>query len=129
MRISTVPTADPSHGNAARSCWSAAKSRSFHALRICSTNPSSLRQQWATFFPAQPHRRLMRNSARRLRQLSSRAVQRSIQKSPRTLTDILYPVFLPAIRKSIGEKIDQTFQSLNETLRHIFTWHGLKWEI
>ncbi|TIL61941.1 MAG: OmpA family protein, partial [Mesorhizobium sp.] len=50
-----------------------------------------------------------------------RAVQRSIQKSPRTLTDILYPVFLPAIRKSIGEKIDQTFQSLNETLRHIFT--------
>ncbi|MER9584439.1 OmpA family protein [Mesorhizobium sp. M0276] len=56
-----------------------------------------------------------------------RAVQRSIQKSPGTLTDILYPVFLPAIRKSIGEKIDQTFQSLNETLRHIFTWHGLKW--
>ncbi|TIW96794.1 MAG: OmpA family protein [Mesorhizobium sp.] len=56
-----------------------------------------------------------------------RAVQRSIQKSPRTLTDILYPVFLPAIRKSIGERIDQTFQSLNETLRHIFTWHGLKW--
>ncbi|CCV06256.1 conserved hypothetical protein [Mesorhizobium metallidurans STM 2683] len=56
-----------------------------------------------------------------------RAVQRSIQKNPRTLTDILYPVFLPAIRKSIGEKIDQTFQSLNESLRHIFTWHGLKW--
>ena len=56
-----------------------------------------------------------------------RAVRRSIQKNPRTLTDILYPVFLPAIRKSIGEKIDQTFQSLNESLRHIFTWHGLKW--
>ncbi|PTE11032.1 flagellar motor protein MotB, partial [Mesorhizobium helmanticense] len=56
-----------------------------------------------------------------------RAVQRSIQKNPRTLTDILYPVFLPAIRKSIGEKIDQTFQSLNESLRYIFTWRGLKW--
>ncbi|TIV72451.1 MAG: OmpA family protein [Mesorhizobium sp.] len=56
-----------------------------------------------------------------------RAAQRSIQKNPHTLTDILYPVFLPAIRKSIGEKIDQTFQSLNESLRHIFTWHGLKW--
>ena len=58
-----------------------------------------------------------------------RAVQRSIQKNPRTLTDILYPVFLPAIRKSIGEKIDQTFQSLNESLRYIFTWRGLKWRI
>ncbi|MEI9405809.1 OmpA family protein [Mesorhizobium argentiipisi] len=56
-----------------------------------------------------------------------RAAQRSIQKNPGTLTDILYPVFLPAIRKSIGEKIDQTFQSLNESLRHIFTWQGLKW--
>jgi outer membrane protein OmpA-like peptidoglycan-associated protein len=56
-----------------------------------------------------------------------RAVQRSIQKSPRTLTDILYPLFLPAIRKSIGEKIDQTFQSLNESLKYIFTWRGLKW--
>jgi hypothetical protein len=50
-----------------------------------------------------------------------RAVKRSIQKSPRTLTDILYPLFLPAIRKSIGEKIDQTFQSLNESLKYIFT--------
>ena len=56
-----------------------------------------------------------------------RAVQRSIRKDPRTLTDILYPLFLPAIRKSIGEKIDQTFQSLNESLRYIFTWRGLKW--
>ena len=45
-----------------------------------------------------------------------RAVQRSLQRDPRTLTDILYPLFLPAIRKSIGEKIDQTFQSLNESL-------------
>lgn len=56
-----------------------------------------------------------------------KAVQRSIQKDPATLTDILYPLFLPAIRKSIGEKIDQTFQSLNESLRYIFTWRGLKW--
>ena len=58
-----------------------------------------------------------------------RAVQRSIHKNPQNLTQILYPVFLPAIRKSIGEKIDQTFQSLNETLRYIFTWRGLKWRI
>ncbi|MCO5065214.1 MAG: OmpA family protein [Rhizobiaceae bacterium] len=57
------------------------------------------------------------------------SVQRSIQKNPRTLTDILYPLFLPAISKSIGEKIDQTFQSLNESLRHLFTWRGLKWRL
>jgi outer membrane protein OmpA-like peptidoglycan-associated protein len=57
------------------------------------------------------------------------ATRRSVQKNPRTLTDILYPLLLPAIRKSIGEKIDQTFQSLNESLKYIFTWRGLKWRL
>ena len=34
---------------------------------------------------------------------------------------------MPAIRKSIGETIDNTFQSLNETLKHSLTWRGLRW--
>lgn len=57
------------------------------------------------------------------------AARRSVQKNPRTLTDILYPLLLPAIRKSIAEKIDQTFQSLNESLKYIFTLRGLKWRL
>ncbi|HWK67511.1 MAG TPA: OmpA family protein [Rhizobiaceae bacterium] len=57
------------------------------------------------------------------------ATRRSVQKNPRTLTEILYPLLLPAIRKSIGEKIDATFQSLNESLKYIFTLRGLKWRL
>ncbi len=58
-----------------------------------------------------------------------KATQTSIRKNPRTLVDILYPLILPAIRKSIGERIDETFQSLNETLKHSLTWQGVKWRI
>jgi OOP family OmpA-OmpF porin len=55
------------------------------------------------------------------------AAQRSIRSDPRTLVDILHPLIVPAIRKSIGEAIDRTFQSLNESLKHSLTWRGLKW--
>jgi OOP family OmpA-OmpF porin len=56
-----------------------------------------------------------------------RATQSSIRSHPRTLVDILHPLVVPAIRKSIGEAIDQTFQSLNESLKHSLTWRGLRW--
>ena len=56
-----------------------------------------------------------------------KATQSSIRSNPRTLINILYPMIVPAIRKSITETIDQTFQSINETLKHSLTWRGLKW--
>jgi len=56
-----------------------------------------------------------------------RATQSSIRSDPRTLVNILHPLIVPAIRKSIGEAIDNTFQSLNESLRHSLTWRGLRW--
>lgn len=45
------------------------------------------------------------------------------------LEKAIYPLIVPAIRKSIGERIDQTFQSLNESLKHSFTLRGLKWRL
>ena len=57
------------------------------------------------------------------------ATQASIRSDPRTLVNIMHPVILPAIRKSIIEIIDESFQSLNESLKHSFTLQGLKWRI
>jgi outer membrane protein OmpA-like peptidoglycan-associated protein len=57
------------------------------------------------------------------------ATQTSIRSDPRTLVNIMHPVILPAIRKSIIEIIDESFQSLNESLKHSFTLQGLKWRI
>jgi outer membrane protein OmpA-like peptidoglycan-associated protein len=55
------------------------------------------------------------------------ATQRSIRSDPQTLVNILHPLIVPAIRKSIGEAIDKTFQSLNASLKHSLTWRGLRW--
>jgi len=56
-----------------------------------------------------------------------KAAATSVRHNPRTFTDILHPLILPAIRKSIGETVDETFQSLNESLKYALTWRGLKW--
>jgi outer membrane protein OmpA-like peptidoglycan-associated protein len=58
-----------------------------------------------------------------------KATETSIRNDPRKLVDILHPVIVPAIRKSIREAIDNTFQSLNESLRQSFTWRGLRWRL
>lgn len=58
-----------------------------------------------------------------------RATQASIQKNPGTMVDILYPVMGPAIRKAIAETLEGTLQSLNQALKHSFSWRGLKWRI
>jgi outer membrane protein OmpA-like peptidoglycan-associated protein len=56
-----------------------------------------------------------------------KATASSIRNDPRALIDILHPLIVPAIRKSVGETIDKTFQSLNESLRQSLTWRGLRW--
>jgi outer membrane protein OmpA-like peptidoglycan-associated protein len=56
-----------------------------------------------------------------------KAAESSIRNDPATLVNILYPTIVPAIRKSIGETIDATFQRLNQTLKYSLTWRGLKW--
>ena len=55
------------------------------------------------------------------------ATRSSIRRDPGTLINILHPLMGPAIGKSIGERIDGTFQSLNEMLKHSLSWHGLMW--
>ena len=56
-----------------------------------------------------------------------RAAESSIRNDPTTLINILYPTIVPAIRKSIGETIDATFQRLNQSLKYSLTWRGVKW--
>jgi outer membrane protein OmpA-like peptidoglycan-associated protein len=56
-----------------------------------------------------------------------KAAESSIRKNPRTLVDILYPLIVPTIGKSIRESIAATFQSLNQTLKYSLTLRGLKW--
>jgi outer membrane protein OmpA-like peptidoglycan-associated protein len=56
-----------------------------------------------------------------------KAAESSIRSDPSTLVNILYPTIVPAIRKSIGETIDEMFQRVNQALKYSLTWRGLKW--
>ncbi|MER9025322.1 OmpA family protein [Mesorhizobium sp. M0815] len=125
-RLDGIPTADP-RMETLRQLLVGREISELSRVTHLLDEPEQLAAALGSVLPSEAARALHAQLGEALAPAVERAVQRSIQKSPRTLTDILYPVFLPAIRKSIGEKIDQTFQSLNETLRHIFTWHGLKW--
>jgi outer membrane protein OmpA-like peptidoglycan-associated protein len=58
-----------------------------------------------------------------------RATETSIRNDPRILVDILQPVIGPAIRKSVGDTLDNSFQQLNESLRQSLSWRGLRWRI
>ena len=57
------------------------------------------------------------------------ATQSSIRRDPRTLINILAPLMVPAIRKSVAETLDSSLQSLNQALKYSLSWQGLKWRI
>ncbi len=55
------------------------------------------------------------------------ALKASIARNPQPLSDALFPVMGPAIRKAINSAIAGMLQSLNQTLEHSFSLQGLRW--
>jgi OOP family OmpA-OmpF porin len=53
----------------------------------------------------------------------------SVERNPKTLVNVLFPVIGPAIRKAIAETFKRMLQSLNQTLEYSFSRQGLKWRI
>ena len=54
-------------------------------------------------------------------------LRQTVQRNPRILVDILFPIIGPMIRKSIAESFRRLLESLNEGLEHSFTLRGLRW--
>ena len=57
------------------------------------------------------------------------AITASIAKNPKPLSDALFPVMGPSIRKAINHAISGMLQSLNQTLEHSFSAKGLQWRL
>ncbi len=55
------------------------------------------------------------------------ALRDSVQRNPKALSDILFPVMLPAIRKAVAEDIRTMIDSLNRTLEHGFSPRRIGW--
>jgi len=78
----------------------------------------------------------MRLSGARDKQLSKAitpavelALKESVKRDPTVLTDAVFPIIGPAIRKAIAEAFEKMMQSLNQTMEHSVSWQGLKWRI
>ena len=57
------------------------------------------------------------------------ALKESVRRDPTVLTDAVFPIIGPAIRKAIAEAFEKMMQSLNQTMEHSLSVQGLKWRI
>ena len=65
--------------------------------------------------------------ARALAPLLADSIMVAIRQDARAFADALFPILGPAIRQSIRAAFQQMIQSLNTTLEHSLSLHGLKW--
>jgi hypothetical protein len=82
--------------------------------------PQSLRQAYADA-PADLEDALSRPVAA--------AIKRTVRRNPDLVTDILYPVMGPAIRRSISHALKGLVQQINQTLDYSLSLRGLRWRL
>ncbi len=57
------------------------------------------------------------------------ALKESVKKDPRILTDVVFPIIGPAIRRAIADAFSKMVQSLNQTMEHSLSVQGFKWRL
>jgi len=57
------------------------------------------------------------------------ALKDSVKKNPEILTDILFPIMMPAIRKAVADDLSQMVESLNTTLENGFSPKRIGWRL
>lgn len=57
------------------------------------------------------------------------AMHKSVQKDPHKLSDVLFPVMVPAIRKAVAEDMKKLIASVNATLESGLSPRSLKWRL
>lgn len=61
--------------------------------------------------------------------ITEQAIHHSVINNPKPLSEALFPIMGPAIRKSINHTINSMLQSMNQALEHSFSIRGLRWRI
>jgi hypothetical protein len=57
------------------------------------------------------------------------ALQESVRRSPTILTNAIFPIIGPAIRRASAEAISRLVQLVNQALEHSLSLRGLQWRI
>ena len=67
--------------------------------------------------------------ARALTPPLEKAITTSVQRNPQPLSDALFPVMGPAIRKAVAAALAGMVESLNRTLDHAFSFRSIQWRL
>lgn len=59
----------------------------------------------------------------------SHAFDEAVQRNPQKITDAIFPIIGPAIRKSIAETISGLVQTINQAFEHSLSPQGMKWRV
>jgi outer membrane protein OmpA-like peptidoglycan-associated protein len=70
-----------------------------------------------------------RQLARALAPTVEGAISESVRRNPREIASAIFPVLGPAIRKAIAETLAGLVASINRTIEHSLSPHGLKWRL
>lgn len=57
------------------------------------------------------------------------AIAHSVQRNPRPLTDAIFPLIGPAIRKALREALATLVEGINRTVEHSLSPQGIRWRI
>ena len=70
-----------------------------------------------------------RQLARALAPTIEGAIGESVRRNPREIASAIFPVLGPAIRKAIAETLSGLVASINSTIEHSLSPHGLRWRL
>lgn len=70
-----------------------------------------------------------RQLARALAPTIEGAIGESVRRNPREIASAIFPVLGPAIRKAIAETLAGLMASINRTIEHSLSPHGLRWRL
>ncbi len=57
------------------------------------------------------------------------AIGESVRKRPDEITNAIFPILGPAIRKSIAQALADLVANINRTIEHELSWQGIKWRV
>ncbi len=100
-------------------------------LRVLLDQKTSIASK-ADDFPSVLKQALEQKPAQLNRQLAPTiegGLETSIKNNPEKITDVIFPIIGPAIRKSVNEAVKKLVQNTNTIVEHTFTPKGLKWRV
>ncbi len=98
-------------------------------LRKRLDDPAVRSTETGRILPAAIRNASRRNLGEALEPIFEKSFRSSVRKNPREISDAIYPLMGPAIRRSIAVAIREFAQSLNQIVEKSASWRAIRWRI